>query len=260
MISKAKAAFSVIKKIRNFWDYFIDFFGFSGRESIIYDFRDGTRFKVRSSKVAGIYDRRVFNEIFIHEYYTPKGFEIRKGDTVLDIGGHIGAFTVFASKLADKVYVFEPVPFNFELLKENLELNGLKNVVVAQKALSNKKGMSKIFLSGSNLATHSFYKSWAADQTESIDVSTTTLEDFVFENEIKKIDFLKMDVEGAEYEILPLINGKLLDKIKKMVIETHDIDKDSNIETVKKLMTEKGFSVNSTYDGISCGMVYAKKE
>lgn len=130
---------------------------------------------------------------------------IKKGNIVIDIGAHMGYYTLlFARTVGENghVYSFEPDPRNFDLLKKNVEINGYKNVTLIQKAVSNKTGRGKLYLgeySGGNriFDTH--------DDRKSIEIETIRLDDY-FENNSRKIDFLKMDAEGTEIDIIEGMN------------------------------------------------------
>lgn len=124
--------------------------------------------------------------------------EIRKGDVVLDIGANIGYYTLIFAKLVSeegKVFAFEPDPTNFALLKKNIEINEYKNVILVQKAVSNKTGKIRLYLSEDNKADHRIYDSH--DGRQSIEIESIRLDDY-FKNYDRKIAFIKMDIEGAE--------------------------------------------------------------
>jgi FkbM family methyltransferase len=73
---------------------------------------------------------------------------VKEGMVVVDIGANIGYYTLIAAKLVGKsgiVYVFEPMPSNYECLCKNIEVNGYTNVVLIQKAVSNKYGIAKVW-------------------------------------------------------------------------------------------------------------------
>lgn len=143
--------------------------------------------------------------------------EIKKGDIVLDIGANIGYYTLIFAKLVSeegKVYAFEPDPNNFALLKKNVEINGYKNVVLVQKAVSNKTGNLRLYLSKDNLADHRIYNSH--DERRFVEIEAVRLDDF-FKNYNGKIDFIKMDIEGSEggaiqgmFELLEKNNVKII--------------------------------------------------
>jgi FkbM family methyltransferase len=124
--------------------------------------------------------------------------EIRKGDVVLDVGANIGYYTLIFAKLVGengKVFAFEPDPSNFALLKKNVEINGYKNITLVQKAVSNKTGKTKLYLSDRNLGDHRIYDSH--DGRRCIEIDAIRLDDY-FKNYNGKIDFIKMDIQGAE--------------------------------------------------------------
>lgn len=237
-ISKIKTALNVIKQIKNWPVYFLDYFKIGKNKNIVYIFRNGIKLKTR----AGTNDRVIINEIWIRKFYNPEGFEIKKGETVVDIGAHIGVFSIFASRNAQKVYAFEPVLENFELLKSNIEINNLENIIVPiNKAVSGKTEEREIFFDNDNFGGHSFYSSLKRSGEKK--VSAVSLEDFIKENKIEKIDFLKIDCEGAEYDILFNCPVEILQRIEKISMEYHNIDKNRNAVLLKNFLEEKRFRV-----------------
>ena len=243
--------FTVIKKIKNWSQYFLDSFSFIKNRGIIYQTRSGEKIKVR----AGTTDRIVINEVFIYNDYTPRGFEIGKKDIVFDVGAHIGAFSVFASKLAGKVYSFEPVAESFKILEENVALNSSKNVFPLQSAISSETGFKDLYLCDENPGANSFYiKDRSSKKAK---VSTVSLSDFVKSNNILAIDFMKMDCEGAEYNILFNCPKEVLSIIKKISMEYHDIDEKMNAAVLKKFLENNGFSVAIKAD--KCHYLFANK-
>jgi FkbM family methyltransferase len=123
---------------------------------------------------------------------------VNQGDVVLDIGANIGYFTLLFSRLvgpSGKVYSFEPEPENFSLLKKNVELNNYKNIILIQKAVSNENRKIKLFLSMNNEGDHQIYDS--GENRNFIEIDSIRLDDY-FKNFEKKINFIKMDIQGAE--------------------------------------------------------------
>lgn|SRR5574341_1414143 len=124
--------------------------------------------------------------------------EIKKGYVVLDIGANIGYYTLIFAKLVGengKVFAFEPDPVNFALLKKNVEINGYRNVILVRKAVSNKSEHIRLYLSEDNKGDARIYDS--ADDRESIEIDAIRLDDY-FKNYNGRIDFIKMDIQGAE--------------------------------------------------------------
>lgn len=159
------------------------------------------------------------------EYETELFHEfVKPGMVVVDIGANIGYYTLIAARLAGKdgkVYAFEPEPGNYDLLVKNINVNGYNNVKPVNKALSDKKGQLKLFLDKTNLGAHSFIDSDNPQRKAgAIDVETITLDEFI-ENEIEggRIDFIKLDAEGAEGLVLAGAEKTLKNNDLKMLIE-----------------------------------------
>lgn len=147
--------------------------------------------------------------------------EVKSGDIVLDIGAHIGYYTLILAKIVGengKVFAFEADPTNFNLLKKNIITNGYKNVILIHNAVSNENKKIKLYLCEYNNGMHRIYKSKFCSSY--IEIESTRLDDY-FEkiNFNKQINFVKMDVEGAELDVLRGMS-LLLDKNKKLKIVT----------------------------------------
>lgn len=143
--------------------------------------------------------------------------KIEKGDVVLDVGAHIGYYTLIFAKLVGeegKVFAFEPDPDNFALLKKNVEMNGYRNVIFVPKAVSNRTGKIRLYLSEENSGDHRIYDSH--DCRQSIQIESIRLDDY-FKDYDGKIDFIKMDIEGAEWAALQGMS-RLLMKNKNLKI------------------------------------------
>ncbi len=127
---------------------------------------------------------------------------VKQGDVVVDVGANVGYYTLIAGKLvgdSGKVYAFEPDPVAFGLLQRNVALNGLNNVVLEQKAVSNKAGSIRLFLSEENKGDHRIFES--GEERRSIPIEAVALDDY-FQGDTRKIDFVKVDTQGAEAAII----------------------------------------------------------
>jgi len=123
---------------------------------------------------------------------------VSRGMVVVDIGAHIGYYTLIAANLVGdkgKVFAFEPAPENYALLVKNIEVNGYKNIIPVQKAVSNKSGTTNLFLFEQNKGMHAIYE--RSGYCKSIVVESITLDDY-FSEQQDFIDVIKMDIEGAE--------------------------------------------------------------
>jgi FkbM family methyltransferase len=124
--------------------------------------------------------------------------EIKNGNVVVDIGANIGYYTLIFANLVGKegkVFAFEPSPDNFALLQKNIEINNYQNVKTEQIAVSNKSGKTKLYMT-INPADNRIYD--LHDNSDFIEVATIRMDDY-FNNYNGKIDFIKMDIQGAEW-------------------------------------------------------------
>jgi len=189
-------------------------------------------------------DKNTVWDVFKFKEYSPdKSFKIKPSDIVLDIGGNIGAFTVFAARTAKKVYVYEPLKENYDLLNENVKLNGLNNVKSFNFAVSDRVGKEEFFIGKGNIGGSSLYeKSYS---NKKIEVHSVTLKKVFSDNNIKRINFLKLDAEGAEYKILLNAPKALLKRIDKIILEFHDNipQHRHNYLDLKRLLEDNGFDV-----------------
>ncbi len=175
--------------------------------------------------------------------------EIEEGDIVLDIGANIGFYTLIMAKLVGdkgKVYAFEADKDNFEILKKNVEINKYHNVVLINKAVWDKNGTIKFYVNENNTAGNSVDGN---DGEEYNEVESIKLDEYFDEN--KKIDFIKMDIEGSEGRAVKGM-ANILKRNKGMKIITEFcprmLDKVGeeigfNAEDYLKLLKEEGFEL-----------------
>lgn len=162
----------------------------------------------------GMSDLKTFKEVIGDKTYLKKGMTIQKGEKWMDCGGNVGAFTLLACSLGAEVTVYEPDKFNCEMIKKNLKLNGFK-AEVKQYALVHNDVKNLILFIGNNgnVWRNSIVKKW---NNKGIKVPCLN-----FDEEAKKFDCCKMDIEGAEMLILENTNKTF----KKLVYEwSFDID------------------------------------
>lgn len=131
---------------------------------------------------------------------------LKEGDIFFDIGANIGLFSLIAAKKVGeqgKVYAFEPSPKTFARLKDNVEVNKLQNVFSFNLGLSDKKEKLKLNVSEDGFdAWNSFAKLDDINYQKVVEVDVCTLDEFIFDNQIEKIDLIKLDVEGWEKFVL----------------------------------------------------------
>lgn len=140
---------------------------------------------------------------FINERYELEVFRrfVKPGMVVLDIGANVGLYTAEASHLVGNkghVIAFEPDKFNFDMLKGCIKNGNYRNVILENMALSNKKGLQKLFIDSVNPGNHSFGKKNLYKGHHSILVPTISLDEYLSSKRIKRVDIIKIDVQGAE--------------------------------------------------------------
>lgn len=136
--------------------------------------------------------------------------EVRPGDTVVDVGAHIGYYTLILARLVGpkgRVLAFEPDPLNFAILQRNVELNGYTNVELFRCALSDRCGQFRLFQSTDNAGDHRLYES--LDEPRAVVEAEAVTLDSVFGDRTETVDFVKMDVQGAEGMALEGMSGLL---------------------------------------------------
>jgi len=171
------------------------------------------RFRMRDSTVLLLrpysMDLGIFHEIWDHERYTAGSISVvARHGTIVDIGAHIGLFSLFASKVlqANRIISVEPDSANFELLSKNISANHVENASLVKAAIAGESGEKRIYNTSSNTSGHSLY----ARGVSSIAVWTVSLTELFKASSISECSLLKMDCEGAEMEILENAPDKLL--------------------------------------------------
>jgi len=243
---------SIIRNIAAFknWPlFYADRYGLL-REEFEMIHRSGIRMRLRPRTD----DLKTVKSNFVTRHYWRDFLPITKNSIVVDVGAHIGSFTVLAAQIASRVLAFEPVPGNYRLLKKNLELNGLKNAVTYEMAVSGVSGCREIGIyEDGSTGTHSFY-SRGGPVSKKL-VQAISLEDVIEKERLPVIDFLKVDCEGAEHDIFRKMNTETAGKIRSLAMETHGISSGSAIDLPSRLRA-LGFEVRVEQQG---AYLYARR-
>jgi FkbM family methyltransferase len=154
-----------------------------------------------------VFCRMIYCGGFEREELQFTGLYLQPGDIFVDLGAHIGLYTVLAARRvgpSGRVYAFEPSNGAFQRLVENLVLNGLQNVVARRQAFSDQEDLLELTVPGDGHdAWSSFGRPTAGADWRKEIVKTISLDDFVRRNNLKgRIALVKMDVEGWETRIL----------------------------------------------------------
>jgi FkbM family methyltransferase len=146
-------------------------------------------------------------------------FGIQQDDIVVDIGANVGVFSVAAAKRGGRVFAFEPVNETFQRLEQNIAINDSAPVLTAYNVgVSVRGGRRELFVSESSEGFSLFSGSGSG---KAVLVNTIPFDEIFTLCAIDHIDFLKVDCEGAEYEIFGAISDASFAKIRKIVLEFH---------------------------------------
>ena len=143
-------------------------------------------------------DYEADNYFFLKNYAKP-------GMHIIDIGAHLGLFSVSSSQLTGstgKIICFEPTPGTYEVLKKTLALNQCDNVFPLQQAVGAAKGESVFFVSSTAACnSNSLVENVSEGKAEKYNVTITTIDDIVNAFQLHP-DLIKIDAEGAELDVL----------------------------------------------------------
>ena len=131
------------------------------------------------------------------EYFLDPWFQVSDGDVFIDVGAHIGKYTVHFGRKAASVMAIEPNEETFRVLARNIRINDLKNVIAVNVVAWNER-TNLILYSGPYAGQNSVKQQSAKWEV----VHTETLDALVSQNQLPKVDWIKVDVEQAEVEVL----------------------------------------------------------
>lgn len=206
-------------------------------------------------------DKGISSELSIHkkrEFFSTEYFqkEITEDMIIIDIGANIGYYALLESQLAIKghVYAIEPVPENFHLLNRNIALNNYLNISTYPLAIGDVEGISDMYVYD-KCNWSSFIFNPEGKIIDNIQVPVITLDKFIEVYAVHKPNFIRMDVEGFEYNILKgasrtlQANGHLIICIE---LHPHLMSKEKSKECIK-MVKNNGFKVKSIIrETISC--------
>lgn len=172
-------------------------------------------------KVRDEADLSVVGEIFkLGEYRAAEPLLTATTNIIVDVGAHIGIFTLYARALNSKaeILAMEPDPQNRLLLQENLLLNDLTAIQVLPQALASEAGERALIVADEHINHRLRLKS----ENTSLRVKTVPVEALGLADLPEKIDVIKLDIEGGEFEILEKTAPEFLKRPKTWILEYHD--------------------------------------
>ena len=197
--------------------------------------------------IGSIHDFFVFSPSWEEELRNV--FVLEKGMKFIDVGAHIGKYTIRAARMVGgegRVVAVEPDKDNFEFLIKNIKLNDLENCIPLNVAAGSTDGEIILF-SGPNSAENSIKQDFGKGSSK---VPVKAMDNILAENKIGDVDLIKVDVEGAEYEVVKGLEKTLNSKEPVLVIEALTRDKDRVLNYMRKIgYEERILNIQPSYKG-----------
>lgn len=192
-------------------------------------------------KIIGVGNRKIsylINEIFLNnDYYFSCD---NKRPFIIDCGSNIGFSILYFKHLYPdcEIIGFEANPYTYEVLQKNVLQNNLKNVKINNLALSNSKSELKFYIDESNYGSLTGSINSNRGGKKELIVNADKLSNFI--NKVDTIDLVKMDVEGAEFNIInDLFNENLISKVNQYIIEYHlNVEGDDGLNTLSSFLNK----------------------
>ena len=239
--------------LKNWYLYPLVYFKLTKKDHVIFETKSGLKIKIRVNST----DLMAFTHVWMIQEYSDDNFSINNDDVIIDVGAHIGLFALFASQFCKngKIFCYEPIKENYKILIENIEMNQIQNIFPNNLAVTKETSRVKIFLNDDQ-SGHSMF----IQNKNFVEVDSKSLSDIFIDNGIKECDFLKLDCEGAEYEIIESLPSDLFTKINKTAIEYHMVDtKPELLEQLINKFKQFSFSVHTRSLFADIGFLFAKK-
>ena len=212
----------------------------------------------------------VFKEIFMEDFYHIESLlkNVPNDAVVLDIGCNAGLFSfiTLSKKRNARIYAYDPMEVNVKLLENNIKLNnGLDSQIkVFKNAVTGKEqGSIELFYDDINndSVIASVFENFSEHNNQSTIVDTISLAQIIKQNNLTKIDLLKLDCEGSEYPILYESSDEIWNSINVMTIETHELDKElKNTNALVKFLESKNYEIEMHQAENHCYSIRAYKK
>jgi FkbM family methyltransferase len=148
-----------------------------------------------------------------------------KGEVFYDVGANIGFFALVGARHvgpSGAVYAFEPVPDNARAIRDSAELNGLANLEVVEKAAGRAAGRDRLLLVEDLSWSHLESQGWHPRTLDTLEIEIVTIDDLVAAGRLRPPDLVKIDVEGAEIDVLEGMHKTIEEHRPAIVCELHD--------------------------------------
>lgn len=181
------------------------------------------RLKLRAGGVFSVLDFMslyIYNEIFIDKSYDYPDLGIND-PLIIDIGANTGLFTLRMKELYPKATLlcYEPFTSNFEQLSENIKLSRLEDVKLINKGVGGSSRLEKLYINKNNLGGHSLFE-LEARSNEFVTIDIQAIAELIKGLSNRRIHLIKMDCEGAEYEIIKALDVDLVSEVEIILFES----------------------------------------
>ncbi|MBN1474648.1 MAG: FkbM family methyltransferase [Syntrophaceae bacterium] len=233
--------YHLFRSFKNWWLYLLYKFGFTVRQPLLFKTRNGLFVEVPPRLM------QTFKEIFLDECYLA-GLErgVSPAGIVIDIGSNVGYFTVFAAAKFPhaSILAYEPIPVNYTQLERHRDLNCSRNIKCFPLAIAGHCGEIQLsFDAADSFTTSATMLPTGINAPDSLIVKAITLQKLFDENHVDKCALLKMDYEGAEYDILYSCSSEVLQHVDQIAMEVHRGEgKDQNIDALDSFLRRQGFT------------------
>lgn len=253
IITKIKILIKATNVFKNWYLYPLVYFSIIKRNYVIFETYSGLKIKLRTRST----DLMALTNVWLVEEYSGSNFRINANDVIIDIGAHVGLFTLYASQYCKNgtIFCFEPVDENYDILVDNITQNNLKNVKPFKSAVSKSESTITIYRNKDE-AGHSMF----SFTSHALKVDSISLKKIIDENSVNQCNLIKIDCEGAEYEIIESLPLEYFKKISKLIIEYHFADsKPKLVNDLKTKLMTASFKISTVSHSSDMGLLYAIK-
>jgi len=234
---------NLIRNISNWHLHYMDKLGLIKEDPLLFIAKNNVKIEVPKRL------HHEFKEIFMENAYAiGLKKKIKNNPIIIDIGANVGFFTMFAASKyrVCTIYSYEPIHSNYQQLVKNKELNSNETIFCFNKAVCGNNGKIKINYDKTDLFTTSatITNNGGDNNKDSIEIPCLTLSEIFKENNLDHCDLLKLDCEGAEYDILYNTPKEILDKIDQVAIEVHGgKNEKENLSSLKTFLLKFNFKL-----------------
>jgi len=242
-----KKYINLARNVRNWPNYFYAKHIDTKQNPVVFRADNGVVVEVPRGAIMAI-----FKEIFMEDLYDISFLKTRltPQPVIVDVGANLGFFALFmASHMPGaKIFAYEPLPTNFNHLQRHFQLNSGKALVAENKAVAGTKGSLALYYNPNVNFTPlaSLRTDFEDTNTSRVAVEAVSLPDIIASHQLEQVDLLKLDCEGAEYEVLYQCPEHALQRVKLIAMETHNGAKlNENTKALCAFLEEKGFMVRT---------------